>query len=132
MNRGLSNAGGFDFSVASKLAATGRPALTDTILLIRPFASHNACYVNPFVRGLRSSPRLPYTPLPEPLHPLTRGSAGGQTEAGDIIGSHIKQFDGYTATKLIVAELQPLQVGEVAQLRRYRPAQLVVVEGPTQ
>ena len=80
------------------------------------------------MRGLRSPPRLPYTPLPEPLHPLTRGSAGRQTEAGDIIGSHIKQFDGYTATKLIVAELQPLQVGEVAQFRRYRPAQLVVAE----
>ena len=52
MNRGLSNAGGFDFLVASKLAATGRPALTDTILLIRPFASHNPSYVNPFVRGI--------------------------------------------------------------------------------
>ena len=90
--------------------------------------SHNRCYVNPFVRGLRSPPRLPYTPLPELLHPLTRGSAGRQTEAGDIIGSHIKQFDGYTATKLIVAELKPLQVGEVAQFRRYRPAQLVAAE----
>ena len=85
--------------------------------------SHNPCYVNPFVQGLRSPPRLPYTSLPELLHPLTRGSAGGQTEAGDIIGSHIQQFHGYTATKLIVAELQLLQVGEVAQFRRYRPAQ---------
>ena len=34
-----------------------------------------------------------------------------------------QQFHGYTATKLIVAELQLLQVGEVAQFRRYRPAQ---------
>ena len=76
--------------------------------------SHNMGYVNPFVRGLRSPRRLPYTSLPELLHPLTRGSAGGQTEAGDIIGSQIQQFHGYTATKLIVAELQLLQVGEVA------------------
>ena len=68
--------------------------------------SHNLCYVNPFVRGLRSPPRLPYTPLPEPLHPLTRGSAGKQTEASDIIGSHIKQFDGYTATQLVAPEGQ--------------------------
>ena len=81
------------------------------------------------MQGLRSPPRLPYASLPELLHPLTKGSAGGQTEAGDIIGSHIQQFHGYTATKLIVAELQHLQVGKVAQFRRYRPAQLVVVEG---
>ena len=69
-----------------------------------------------------------YTPLPELLHPLSRGSAGRQTEAGDIIGRHIQQFGGYTATKLIVAELQPFEVVEVAQFRRYRPAQLVVAE----
>ena len=57
----------------------------------------------PLVQGLWSPRRLPYTPLPELLHPLTRGSAGGQTDAGDIIGSHIQHFDGYTATKLVVA-----------------------------
>ena len=34
---------------------------------------------------MRSPSRSPYTPLPEPLHPLTRGSAEGQTQAIDII-----------------------------------------------
>ena len=35
---------------------------------------------------------------------------------------------GHTAAQLVVAEVQPFQVGEVAQLRRYLPAQLVVAE----
>ena len=85
--------------------------------------SHNICYVNPFVRRLRSPP------LPEPLHSLTRGSAEGQTEAGDIIVWHIQQFGEYTATKLVTAEAERFQVRKVAQFGRHRPAQLVDPEG---
>ena len=81
------------------------------------------CYVNPFVRRLRSPP------LPEPLHSLTRGSAEGQTEAGDIIVWHIQQFGEYTATKLVTAEAERFQVRKVAQFGRHRPAQLVDPEG---
>ena len=76
--------------------------------------SHNGSYVNQFVRGLRSPRRLPYTSLPELLHPLNRGSAGGQTESGKIIETQIQQFGGYTATQLVAVEGQRIQVGEVA------------------
>ena len=78
---------------------TTMPSYGTEPLIDTRFGSRNSCYVNPFVQGLRSPRRLPYTSLLELLHPLTRGSAGGQTEAGDIIGSHIQQFHGYTATK---------------------------------
>ena len=57
-----------------------------------------------------------------------RNSLRMQIYEGNSHASGIQQFHGYTATKLIVAEVQPFQVGEVAQFRRYRPAQLVVAE----
>ena len=89
---------------------------------ISTLSSHNMSYVNQFVRGLRPTPRLRYTPLPQLLHPLTRGSAEGQTQVVDIIGRHIQQFGGYAATKLVAAEPQEFQVVEVTQFRRYRSA----------
>ena len=39
---------------------------------------------------------------------------------------HSQQFGRYTATQLVAGEPQRVQVGEVAQFRRYRPAQPVV------